>query len=84
MEIIIQGHKIDTKDIWDIEHISDTRSVWIIIKVVGKPNINIGRNIPYETRQGEFQQYWQPYQKLYDDLKAKWEADKTDLQIFKL
>lgn len=84
MEIIVEGHKIETKDIWDIEHICNTREVWVIIKITGKPNISIGRRIPYETCTGQFQKYWQPYEVLYNLLKAKWEADKSETPIFKL
>ena len=84
MEIIIEGHKVDTKDIWDIEHISNTREVWVIIKVTNMPDIKIGRRIPYETSSGQFQQYWRPYEALYNSIKAKWESDKSEIPVFKL
>lgn len=84
MEIIVQGHKIDTKDIWDIIHVSNTREVSITIKLTDKPDITIGRRIPYETGHGQFNRYWQPYEDLYESLKEKWEADKSDIQVFKL
>lgn len=84
MEIIIEGRKIDTLDIWDIELVTNTREAKIIIKVTDKPQIIIGRNIPYETRQGEFREYWRPYEKLYAEITKKWEADKSDIPVFKL
>lgn len=83
-EIIVQGHKIDTKDIWDITHVYNTREVWVTVKVTGHKDIVIGRRIPYETCTGQFGKYWNPYEKLYNELKEKWEADKTDIPTFKI
>ena len=84
MEIIIEGHKVDTKDIWDIELITDSRYVGIRIRVIDKPDILIGRKIAYETYSSEYSNIYAPYKKLYSEVKEKWELDKTELQIFKL
>jgi len=84
MKIIVEGHKIDMKDIWDIELITNTKFAMIIIKIVDKDKIVLVRHIPYETRHGEFQQYWEPYEKLYKSIKEKWEADKSEIEVFKL
>lgn len=82
--IIVEGHAIDTKDIWQLELITSTRIAGIKIKIINNPDIFIYKNIPYETTLGRFSEYWQPFEKLYDKVKEKWEADKTDVPIFKL
>lgn len=83
-EIIIEGHKVDTKDIWDIKLTTSTREASVTIKVTDKPDIVIGRTIPYETYSGQFRGYWEPYEALYKSIKEKWEADKSDIPVFKL
>lgn len=82
--IIVEGHAIDTKDIWDLQLINTTRQAGIIIRIINNPDITIYKNIPYETRSGEFQGYWQPFKRLYEDVKTKWEADKSEIPVFKL
>jgi len=84
MEIIIEGHKVDTKDIWDVTLSKESRAVYILIKVIDKPDIKIGRTIPYETYSIEFADIYAPYEKLYKSVKEKWEADKADTPVFKL
>lgn len=84
MKIIIEGREIDTLDIWDIVLETNTRNCAVVVKVKDSKPIIISRNIPYETRQGEFKQYWQPYENLYKELKAKWDADRSDTPVFKL
>lgn len=84
MKIIVEGHEIDTLDIWDIKHIENTREVWVIVCVKDKPDVKIGRRIPYETYSHEFQEYWRPYKKLYKKLKEQWESDKNQIPVFKL
>lgn len=84
MKIIIQGREIDTKEIWDIKLKTESRYVKLIIKITDKPNIEIGRNIVYETYPSEFREIYAPYERLYKEIKEKWEADKADIPIFKL
>lgn len=84
MEIIIEGYKVDTLNIWDVELIENTREVWVVVKITDKPNINIGRTIPYETYQHEYAEIWKPFRKLYKSIKEKWEADKSETPVFKL
>lgn len=84
MEIVIEGHKIDTKDIWDVIYEGNSRGVWVTIKLIDKPEIIIGRKIPYETYQYEMHEKFKPYIKLYDKIKEKWNADKSELPVFKL
>lgn len=83
-EIIVQGHKIDTKDIWDIEYNTNSRYVNITIKITDRPDIVIGRSIAYETYSYQFEGINAPYKKLYNELKEKWKADKSDIPVFKL
>jgi hypothetical protein len=84
MEIIVEGHKIDTLDIWDIVLETNTREVYVLIKLTDKPNMKIGRKIPYETYQSEYNDYWSPFEKLFKSLMIKWEKDKAALEIFKI
>ncbi len=83
-EIIIEGHKVDTKDIWDIEYNTNSRYVNVTVKVTGREDIVIGRSIAYETYPSQFEGINAPYKKLYKSIKEKWEADKSELPVFKL
>lgn len=84
MKIIVQGYEIETKEIYDIELVQNTRKVKVIISLIGKNQVVIGRHFPYETCTGQFNKYWQPYEDLYNKVKAQWEADKSDIPVFKL
>lgn len=84
MKIIIQGREVDTLDIWDIELNTESRFVNVIIKIKDAPQILIGRSIPYETYPTEFREIYAPYERIYKEIKEKWEADKADIPIFKL
>jgi hypothetical protein len=83
-EIIIEGHKVDTKDIWDIEWNAKSRYVNVTVKITDKPDIVIGRSITYETYNSEFAGIYAPYKRLYEELNNKWQADKSELPVFKL
>lgn len=83
-EIVVEGHKIDTKDIYDIVNLCNTRKAGFLIKMIEKPDIEISEKIPYETYNHEFSVYYAPYKRLMSSIKEKWEADKTELPIFKL
>lgn len=84
MEIIIEGRKVDTLDIWDIEIVKNTREVYILVKITDDKPIKIGRHISCETYPSEFRDIYAPYEKLYDALKTKWNGDKIIVPIFKL
>lgn len=84
MEIIVEGHKIDTKDIYDIESMCTGRFAGFKIKLTEKDDIVIGRRIPYERTPNEIMDYHKPYNKLMESIKEKWESDKTEIPIFKL
>ena len=83
-KIIIEGQTVDTQEIFDIEYNTSSRRVEVVIKLIDKKPIVIGRGIPYETYPSEFLGINAPYKKLYNELKEKWEADKTELPVFKL
>lgn len=44
MEIIVQGHKIDTKEIWDIEFDCNSYDISLEIKLIDKPSIVLQRS----------------------------------------
>jgi hypothetical protein len=84
MKIIIEGNLVETKDIWDIELIDRSREIWLNVKIIDKPDIKIGRQLPYDASSSTIQGYSEPYKRLYNSIKNKLEQDKTDLEIFKL
>lgn len=84
MEIIIEGHKIDTKDIWDVQYSADAWEVKITVSITDKQPIVIGRRVPWEITRYGMQGILLPYEQLYKSIKEKWEADKNDIPTFKL
>ncbi len=84
MEIIVEGRKIETKEIWKVSLITESRKCGVLIQLVDKCDIFIGRSIPYETYPSEFQGYYAPYKKLYAQIKEQWDADQLNIPVFKL
>lgn len=84
MEIIIQGRLVDTQKIWDVKLDSDSRGIWIYVRIIDKEDIVIGRDIPYDSSPNTVSSYKAPYRRLYEEIKKKWEEDKTDIPVFKL
>lgn len=84
MNIIVQGHLIDTKDIWDITLVSNSREASVTIQLIGKEPICIYRKIPYDSTGSDVREYCRPYDELYKKVKAEWEKDKTDIPTFKI
>lgn len=84
MEIIIEGIKVDTKDIWAVDYSADAWEVSVTVRITDKPNIVIGKRVPWECSRFTMDGIVEPYKKLYESIKEKWEADKSDLPIFKL
>lgn len=84
MQIIIQGHSVDTRNIWDITYTSNSRDVMIEIKIIDKASIKIGCGIPYDSSSYTVESIKAPYKALYESLRTKWKSDFTDLEIFKL
>lgn len=88
MEIIVQGHKIDTKDIWDIVDIEAHKTMFLnreagfIIKLVGDKQIKIGENIPYDSYPSEISDTKRKWRKLEKEVREKWEEDKSDIPTF--
>lgn len=90
MEIIVQGHKIDTKDIYEIVDIEAHKTMFLnrqagfVIKLVDKPSITVGQSIPYESYPSEIGEIKRKWDKLMKSVIEKWEADKSDIQVFKI
>lgn len=80
MKIIIEGHEVDTKDIWDVQYKADAWNVSVTIKITDKN----GRRVPWEISRMGMDNIVAPYEKLYKSIKEKWEADKSDIPVFKL
>jgi hypothetical protein len=83
-EIIIQGIKVDTKDIWEIKDLSTSRLAGFSVHLIGGDVIKVTKGIPYESYPYEIRDAHAPYDRLRREIEAKWKADKTDLPIFKL
>lgn len=84
MKIVVEGHLIETQDIWDIIYESSSREVWVKIKQIDKPTISVGCNIAYDTSNYQVQDKQAPYKRLYEEVKKKWESDKNDIPTFKI
>lgn len=87
-EIIVQGHKIDTKDIWAIEDIEKDKKMFLnrhagfVIRLVDKPALSFYQGIPYESYPSEIAEIKAKWRKLENEVRKKWEADKSDLPTF--
>lgn len=90
MEIVVEGRKIDTKDIFaivDIEHYKTAffnREAGFIIERIEKKDLRFGEGIPYETYPSEIGRIKAKWKKLQDAVCEKWEKDKTELEVFKV
>lgn len=84
MKIVVQGHTIETTEIYDIVDISDSWQVGFKICLIDKPDLVIGRNIDYDCSPDRRHSIEYPYERLMKEVKAKWEEDKTTLPIYKL
>lgn len=84
MEIIVEGHKIDTKDIWEIKDLSTGRQAGFKICLVGDREIKIVTDIPYERTPSQIHDAHRPYDNLRKSIEEKWKADQTDIPVFKL
>ncbi len=84
MEIIVEGHKIDTKDIWKIEE-AGFRMHGFIIRITGEsPDIHIVQKQKYDMTPSDCAEINERYRKLRKAVEEKWEQDKNDLPVFKL
>jgi len=89
-EIIVQGHKIDTKEIFDIKDIEHDKKMFLnrhagfVIYLIDKKPLSLYEHIPYESYPREISEIKEKWRKLQKQVEEKWQADKTDLPVFKL
>ncbi len=84
MKVIIEGHTVETTEIWDIVYKSDPWGVYVTIKITDKPDLVIGRKLPYDMTSSRLDELRSPYIKLYKSIKEQWEADMSETKVFKL
>lgn len=82
-EIIIQGYKVDTKDIWHISELDKRGYAGLVIGVVDKDEIVIQEYIDnlYNCNQSGVRS---KYRRLKEELTKKWNEDKSDIPVFKI
>lgn len=83
MEIIIQGHKVDTKDIWDICDLDRRGYAGLIVRLVDDQQIVLSEYIDnlWNFKQSDAHE---KYRRLKEELTKKWEEDKLDIPVFKV
>jgi|GEM_PF-3897734 hypothetical protein len=90
MKIIVQGHEVETKEIWDIVDIEKGKTMFLnreagfIIKITDKPDIRIGQKIPYESYPSEIAEIKSKWHKQMNLIIAAWNTDKSETQVFKI
>ncbi len=84
MKILVEGHVIDTQDIWKISDISSSRKAGFIIHLTEGKKLEISKGIPYESYSYEIRSAHAPYDRLRKSIEEKWNQDKSDLPVFKL
>jgi len=88
--IIVEGHKIETKDIFDIHEIEKYKKMFLnreagfVIKMIGGKEHRFCQTIPYESYPSEISDIKDKWEKLRNKVVEQWEADKTELKVFKL
>lgn len=60
------------------------RQAGFIIKLIGKPNVTVGERIPYESYPSEISDIKRKWDKLMKSVIEKWEADKSEIEVFKV
>lgn len=83
MIIIVEGHLIETKEIWDIAD-APHRMHGFIIKILGPKEIIIGKPQQYDVSNSTVQGINDTYRKLKEAVIEKWKSDKTEIPVFKL
>ena len=82
MSIIrVEGHEIDTKDIVKITD-AGWRRIGFQIHLVGPKVITIDRKEPYDMTPWGVAELSRPYRRLREEIEAKWEADKSEIETF--
>lgn len=83
MVIIVEGHLIETKEIWDVVEM-DIRYHGFMIKLLGPKEIIIGEKQVFEndtmTKRGKNDRY----RKLRESVIELWQKDKADIPVLKL
>jgi len=88
MEIIVLGHKIDTKDITDIYDVERDKRMFLnreagfIILFMDGSRKAFKENIPYESYSSEIIEAKQRWAKLQKEVIDKWKADSHGLPEF--
>lgn len=84
MEILVEGHKIDTKEIVKICDVEGSRNVGFEIHLIGLKVISIYEREGYDDYSHTRRCRYDKYEKLKQKVIDKWEKDKTELEIFNL
>lgn len=91
MKKIIQGHEIETREIYRILYIEHYKRMFmnrnagfIIERIGGKLSITIGERIPYETSGWDIRCIRERWDRLRKEVEAKWNEDKIEIPIFNL
>lgn len=75
MEIIVENHKIETKEITDIEE-AGHRMHGFIIHLIGCKSVHITKPQHYYMSDYDCAQINDRYRKLRESVRSKWEEDK--------
>lgn len=84
MIISVQGVLIDTKDIYGVADISNSRTAGFVINLIGKEDVRFSKSIPYESYPEDIRRQHEPYDKLRKQVIEYWEKDKTEIPVLKL
>jgi len=80
-KIRVESYEIDTKDIVKITD-AGWRRIGFHIHLVGGRVIAIDREKPYDMTPAGVSDLSRPYRRLKEEVKKKWEADKSEIETF--
>lgn len=83
IQIIVQGHLVETKEIWDIEEAPHGYHGFYI-KLIGNTLIAVTEKENYDASMEVKRGKNDRYRKLREAVKDQWQKDKTDILTFKL
>lgn len=92
MKILVENKVVETKDIADIVDIESGKKMFLnreagfkILFLDDKtPDMVFKDDIPYESYPHEIREIKQKWKNLMDAVIERWEADKTEIEVFKL
>lgn len=90
MEIIVQGNKINTKDIWNVVDIEKGKKMFLnreagfIIRLNNGSDIKVGQRIAYESYPSEIRAIKDKWSALEKQVREKWQSDKSHIPVFKV